>query len=35
MVQKLEVANEKVLLETIFFFLLFSRYLIERARNDI
>ena len=33
MVQKLEVANEKVLLETIFF-LLFSRYLIERARND-
>ena len=34
MAQKLEVANEKVLLETIFF-LLFSRYLIERARNDI
>ena len=34
MVQKLEVAKEKVLLETIFF-LLFSRYLIERARNDI
>ena len=34
MVQKLEVANEKVLLETIFF-LLSSRYLIERARNDI
>ena len=34
MVQKLEVANEKVLFETIFF-LLFSRYLIERARNDI
>ena len=34
MVQNLEVANEKALLETIFV-LLFSRYLIERTRNDI
>ena len=34
MVQKLEVANEKVSFGH-YFFLLFSRYLIERARNDI
>ena len=33
MVQKLEVANEKCCWRL--FFLLFSRYLIERARNDI
>ena len=35
MVQKLEVANEKVLLETIFFCCYFQDILLKRARNDI